>query len=361
MVDINNVIKIAKQKEASTIHLICGMKPILRILGDLVQIEDMNILEEEDIYEIYDYFMRGNVDKDAEFKKTRKLDILYENSIRVNMSYTNEIPTYTLKLIEENLPEFEELGIPDIVKSVINKTQGLILVTGKEDSGKRTTLNVLVDEINQTQNKKIIMLESLLEYKHKSKKSIVVQKEIGVGRDCLTFEDAIKNSIKEDTNVLVVEEVKDKETMDNIIEIAETGRLVIASLNSRTCAETVERIINFYPKEEQNNVKYLLSSLLKLVISQRMLKDKNEKSIFIPEVMLINNSIASIIRKDYFDATEIEEIIQNSPEKGNISLIDSIAKLFLKDKITLEQAKTQIDEKNIETLNRTIMQLKIKK
>ncbi len=364
MVDINNVIKMAKMKEASDIHLICGLKPTLRVERQLVQLADMDLLEEEDMYEIYDYFIMGNIDKDTEFKSSRKLDMLYEHEdicLRVNISYTNEIPTFTLKIVKNMLPTAEELGIPEVAKNAVCNTQGLILVTGKANSGKTTTLNFLVNEINKSQNKKIVILEDLIEYRHISNKSVIVQKEIGKGRDCLNYAEAIKNSMKEDCDVLVIGDIQNKETMNAAIEIADSGYLVIGALNTKTCAETVERIINFYEKEEQVNIKYLIASLLKLVISQRLLKNKEEKLILVPEVMVLDNTIANIIKKEKFDLAQLDDVLSTSSEKGNIGLINSIAKLFVEDKITLEQAKNQIDERNIEILNRTIMQLKIKK
>lgn len=364
MVDINNVIKMAKMKEASDIHLICGLKPTLRVERQLVQLADMDLLEEEDMYEIYDYFIMGNIDKDTEFKSSRKLDMLYEYEdicLRVNISYTNEIPTFTLKIVKNMLPTAEELGIPEVAKNAVCNTQGLILVTGKANSGKTTTLNFLVNEINESQNKKIIILEDLIEYRHISNKSVIVQKEIGKGRDCLNYAEAIKNSMKEDCDVLVIGDIQNKETMNAAIEIADSGYLVIGALNTKTCAETVERIINFYEKEEQVNIKYLIASLIKLVISQRLLKNKEEKLILVPEVMVLDNTIANIIKKEKFDLAQLDDVLSTSSEKGNIGLINSIAKLFVEDKITLEQAKNQIDERNIEILNRTIMQLKIKK
>lgn len=139
MISVDKILEIAKQKDASDIHLICGLKPMLRIMRDLVEIEEMNVLEEEDMYQAYDYFVRGNLDKDAVFKETKKLDASYEFEdirLRVNISYANEVPTFTLRLIKNKLPKYEELGIPDIVRRTIMQPQGLILVTGKTNSRK---------------------------------------------------------------------------------------------------------------------------------------------------------------------------------------------------------------------------------
>ena len=364
MIQMDDILKIAIEKDASDVHLICGLKPMLRIIRDLIPIEECDILTEDDMLEIYDYFIRGNIDKDTTFKKTKKLDTSHEFEnirLRVNISLSNDIPIFTLRLIKEELPQFKDLGVPDIVRRMTFQPQGLILVTGKTNSGKTTTLNALVNEINETQNKKILSLENPIEYKHTSKKSVIVQKEVGVGRDSLCFSDGVKNSLREDCDIVIIGEIRDKETMEAAIETAESGHLVIGTLHTKSCAETIDRMINFYEIRDQATVKYLLSSLLKLVISQRLLKGTDGKLVLVPEVMVVDNIVAGLIRKEKISVSEIEDAIQSNLEKGSIGLINSIAKLFVEEKITLEQAKAQIEEKNIEVLNRTIMQMRIKK
>ena len=364
MIDIDKILSTAKVKDASDIHLICGLKPMLRIRRELIECEGSEELTVEDMNEAYDYFVRGNLDKDEVFKTTIKLDCSYEFEdirLRVNISQADEVPIFTLRLIKNKLPKYEELGVPDIVRRMTYQPQGLILVTGKTNSGKTTTLNALINEINEAQNKKILTLENPVEYKHISKKSIIVQKEIGLGRDCLTFSSGVKNYLREDCDILVIGEIRDRETMEAAIETAEAGHLVIGTLHTKSCAETIDRMVNFYDIRDQQTVKYLISSLLKLVIAQRLLPAKNGKLALVPEVMVVDNIISGIIRKEKISVSEIEDAIQSNSEKGSIGLINSIAELFVDDVITLDQAKAQIEEKNIETLNRTIMQLRIKK
>lgn len=364
MINMDKVLDEAIQKDASDVHLICGNKPMLRIRRNLVEAESANVLTEEDMNEIYDYLVRGNIDKDDVYRKTKRLDASYEYKeirLRVNISVSNEVPVCTLRLIKNTLPEYEELGVPDIVRRMTYQPQGLILVTGKTNSGKTTTLNALVNHINETQNKKILTLENPIEYKHTSKKSIIVQKEVGKGRDVLTFSDGVKNSLREDCDILVIGEIRDKETMEAGIEMAESGHLVIGTLHTKSCAETIDRMINFYEVRDQASIKYLLSSVLKLVISQRLLPGTDGNLVLIPEVMVVDNIVSGIVRKEKISVSEIEDAIQSSSDKGSIGLINSIAEAFVDNRITLEQAKSQIEEKNLETLNRTIMQLKIKK
>ena len=323
--NIDKVLEIAKAKDASDVHLIYGIKPMLRIARDLVPVEEINELTIEDLNEAYDYFIRGNLEKDETFMKSKRLDSSFEFEdirLRVNVSFADEIPTFTLRLIKNELPRYEDLGVPDIVRRMTRQPQGLILVTGKTNSGKTTTLNALINDINETQNKKILTLESPVEYGHTSKKSVIVQKEVGPGRDCLCYSDGVKNSLREDCDIIVVGEIRDRETMDAAIETAEAGHLVIGTLHTKSCAETIDRMINFYDISDQQSVKYLIASLLKLVVSQRLLKGKDGRLVLVPEVMVVDNIVAGIIRKEKISVSEIEDAIQSNLEKGSIGLIN---------------------------------------
>ena len=363
MINIDRILDLAIEKDASDVHLISGLKPMLRIIRDLVEIEEFDVLYDEDMPELYDYFVRGNVEQDSIFKRTKKLDLSAEYSgirLRVNISMSNNVPIFTLRLIKNQLPSFEDLGVPEIVRKMTKEKQGLILVTGKTNSGKTTTLNALVNEINETENKKILTLENPIEYKHTSKKSMIVQKEIGLGKDCLRFSDGVKNALREDCDIIVIGEIRDRETMDAAIETAESGHLVIGTLHTKSCAETIDRIINFYEIRDQMSIKFLLSSILKLVTSQRLLPTRDGHLVLVPEVMVVDNIIGGYIRKEKFSTSEMEDGIQSNADKGNIGLINSVANLFVAGKISREQAQMQIEQKNIEILNKIIIQLENK-
>ena len=363
MIDVDKIIRAAIKKGASDIHLVTGQHPIFRISKALVQYNDVTELKDEEMFEISDFIINGNVDKAKIYEETRKLDTSYVCDgvrLRVNASYANEIPVFTMRIIKNELPPFESLGVPDVVRRMTYQPQGLILVTGKTNSGKSTTLSALIAHINETQNKKILTLESPIEYMHTSKNSLIIQKEVGIGRDCLTYHDGVKNALREDCDVLVIGEIRDKITMEAAIEMAESGHLVIGTLHTKSCAETIDRMINFYEVRDQAQIKYLLSSLLKLVVSQRLLQGKDEKMVLIPEVMVVDNIVSGVIRREKISVSEIEDAIQSGNDKGSVSLIASLAQLVIDGKLTLEQAKGQIEEKNIEILNRTIMQLRIK-
>lgn len=292
MVQIEKILDEAIFRDASDVHLICGNKPILRIIRELLPVNNSEVLTEDDMTEIYDYFIRGNIERDRVFAETRKIDMSFEYRsirLRVNVSVQDDIPLFTLRLIKNTLPPYETLGIPDVVRRTLEQPQGLILVTGKTNSGKTTTLNALIDQINENLNKKILTLENPVEYRHKSKKSIIVQKEIGHGKDTPSFSAGVKNSLREDCDIVVIGEIRDKSTMEAAIETAESGHLVIGTLHTKSCAETLDRMIDFYDVSDQSSIKYLIASLLKLVLSQRLIKGLDGSLILVPEVMVVDS------------------------------------------------------------------------
>ena len=363
MINVNAILKTAKEKDASDIHFINGLVPTYRINRDLVSAEGAPALCEQDMWDIYDFFLKGNLERDKLFKEKKVLDVSDEFEdirLRVNISVSDGVPVITTRLIKSTLPTFEELGVPAIVKKMTAQPQGLMLVTGKTNSGKSTTLNALINNINETQNKKILTLESPVEYKHTSKKSIIVQKEIGRGADIPTYGLGTKNSLREDCDILIVGEIRDRETMEAAIETAESGHLVIGTLHTKSCAETIDRMVNFYDMKDQSTVKVLLASILKLVISQRLLKNKQGTLTLVPEVMVVDNIVAGLIRKEKLNVAEIEDAIQSASENGSIGLINSLSELVVKDIITLEQAQAQVEVKNIPILNKTIQQTRLK-
>lgn len=335
MININKILDEAIEKDASDIHLIVENQPMLRIARALVPAEDTKVLTEQDMSDIYDFLIKGNIEADKVYQETRKLDTTLEYGgvrFRVNISSTNGIPIATLRIIKNTLPKFEDLGVPDIVRRMMYQPQGLILVTGKTNSGKTTTLNALINEINENQNRKIITLENPIEFKHHSKKSVIVQKEVGLGQDTLSFHEGVKNALREDGDILVIGEIRDKVTMEAGIEMAESGHLVLGTLHTKSCAETIDRMINFYEVRDQAQIKYMLSAILKLVVSQRLLPSTDGKLVLVPEVMVVDNIVAGIIRKEKISVSEIEDAIQSSSDKGSIGLINSLAKLFVERK-----------------------------
>ena len=354
MLDINKVIEQAVKKNATDIHLMSDSKPMFRIGNSLVKMECGAALKIEDMNDMYKYFSKENIVKDKSY------DTLYEYNginVGVNVSFSNQVPVYTMKILKNELPEYDELGLPEVLRKMTYQEQGLILVAGNKKSGKTTTLNALVRNINETQNKKIITLEKTIEYTHNKRNSIIIQKQSG--KDFDTYYDGVKNALKEDCDILVIEDIRNKETMDAVLELIEEGCLVIAGINSKSCVDSIDKIMNFYNTKDQAQIKYSLKSFLKLIISQKLLLNANSKMELLSETIVVDSSIKDIFKKEKIEKLEFEKAIQNS--KQSISLIESLAQLYVENKVTLKQAKSQIEEKDFDILNKLIMNKRIQK
>lgn len=360
MVELDYILKTAIDRQASDIHLVNKMRPIFRVNRDLEEMQGVDPLEETDLIDFFETLTKGNQGIIQTYNKEKKIDLNYELDnyrFRVNISSSNNVFVFTLRIIREELPEFRDLGLPDIVRKTALMNQGLILITGKSNSGKTTTLNALVNEINRTVTKKILTLEDPIEYLHKSINCLIVQKEIGNGKDCLSFSDGTYNSLREDCDIIIVGEVRDRETMDAMLEMAESGHMVIGTMHTKSCAETLDRISSFYDLSEQKVIRYIMSSVLRAVVSQRLLKSTNGGLVMAPEIMIVNDVIAGAIRKEKVSKAEIEDAILTSQSKGSLSLIFSLANLVVTNRITLETALSQIEEQNADYLKNTISRM----
>ena len=182
------------------------------------------------------------------------------------------------------------------------------------------------------------------------------QKEIGIFGDCKSFHIGVKNALREDCDVLVIGEIRDKETMDAAIEMAETGHLVIGTLHTNSCAETIDRIINFYTIEEQQTIKHMISSIIKLIVSQRMLKGMYGNLVMVPEVLIVDEQISAIMKRETFNNVDIEDAMLTGREKGNCGLVFALADVVTSGKVTLEQALNEVDIKNQDMLKKVVVQ-----
>lgn len=360
MTDFEVVLKRAVDEKASDIHLIKGLRPVYRINRMLVDVNGSDVLGDAELQDAFCFFTRNSESAKKVFEADNKLDMNFEYAgtrFRVNISKACGSYTVTARIVRNELPQFADLGLPDVVRRLSFLPQGLILVTGKSNSGKSTTLNTLVNEINQSENKKILMLENPIEYIHKPKKCLIVQKEVGVGRDCETFEEGVLNALREDCDVLIIGEIRDRDTMEAAIDMAEAGHLVIGTMHTKSAAETLDRAISFFEIADQLQIKNVMSSVLKAVISQRLIKGKNGNLVMVPEIMVVDDAIAGLLRKENFSKSEIEDAIQSRSERGNISFLNSLAQAIMRNEIDIQYAYTQLDDNSREALNRVIKQL----
>ena len=231
---------------------------------------------------------------------------------------------------------------------------GLVLITGKVNSGKTTTLNAYVQTINNEKNKKIVMLEEPIEHRHTSNKSVIVQKEVGKTGDVPSYYDGVINLLREDADIAIIGEIRDRQTMDAVLDLAESGTLVIGTLHTRSCGETLDRILGLYSPLEQKSIKYILSTVLKAIVSQKLVKDKNGHILMVPEIMITNPTISALIRQEHFSISEIQDTIDRKSGEGMISFERSFARLYDEGKINLNNIKENVEDKQYEYILRLI-------
>lgn len=343
---------------ATDIHLAPNQLPVYRIKRSLLFDESKIPLTEVSLNKILEYFYTVINDLENSFKKFKQVDYSYsfnDHRFRINVSLTKGIPTFSIRVIPNGKIDIRDFGLYDIINKMKKVKSGLILLTGKVNSGKSTTLSAFLQEINSSENKKIVTLEDPIEYEHISDKSIIIQKEIGKESDVMSYHDGLINLLREDSDIAVLGEIRDKETMDVAIDLAESGGLVIGTLHTRSCGETLERIINMYDAVDQLAVKNSISSVLKMVVSQKLIVSTENELLMVPEVMIVNNTLASLIRSEKFSVSEIEDNIHLQGDIGCISFETSFANLYIRGLVTMETIKEQVDDNRLSTVKSLII------
>lgn len=343
--------------KASDIHLVNGKPPVYRVERKLIESEKIEPLMKYDLEGLMEFLVNDSLELVDIFEESKRLDLSYEymgKRFRVNASLAFSIPTFAIRIIENQEIDVRKYKLLELVEIVKKFNSGLVLITGKVNSGKTTTLNAYVQAVNRDRSKKIVMLEEPIEYKHTSKKSIIVQKEVGKTGDIPSYYDGVINLLREDVDIAIVGEIRDRQTMDAVLDLAESGTLVIGTLHTRSCGETLDRILGLYSPMEQRSIKFVLSSVLKAIISQKLIRDKNEHVLMVPEVMVTNSVISALIRQEQFNISEIEDAIDRKSEKGMISFERSFTKLYQDGLITLDNIRENVEEKQYEYIMKLI-------
>ncbi len=345
---------------ATDIHLAPGQVPVYRVNRTLMFDESKLPLSRKSLIMLLDYFGEIISGLKENFELNKQADFSYtysEHRFRINVSNTKGTPTYSIRIIKNDAIDVQGLGILPVIKKMKKINSGLILVTGKVNSGKSTTMNGFIQEVNKESSKKIVTLEDPIEYEHKSDKSIIIQKEIGKQSDVLTYNDGLKNLFREDSDIAVLGEIRDKNTMDVAIDLAESGGLVIGTLHTRSCGETVERIINMYDPADQRTIKGSISSVLKLVVSQRLVISKKGGLLMVPEIMVVTPIIAAQIRQEKFNISEITDSIHTQGAFGSISFEQSFADLYARGLINMDVIKENVDVDKLDMIKNLIINL----
>ena len=334
---LNELLIYTAQNGASDLHLSPGNYPIVRIDGQLMPIASQKILDKTTLEGLV--FELLGEEKKKRFLAEKEIDFSYEQweniRFRVNTYFSRGQVAGTLRLIPNEVKTLEELNIPPIVKLFSKLSQGFVLVVGPNGHGKSTTLAALINLINKERTEKIVTIEDPIEYVFSPEKSIIDQREIY--QDTFSFHKALKSVFRQNINVVMIGEMRDYETMSTAITAAETGHLVLTSLHTNSASQTIERIIDSFPANQQAQIRVQLASTISGVVSQRLIPGIRGGLIPAVEVMIANSAVRSLIRDNR--PRQIDMVIETSQDMGMISLDRSLASLVNRKLISLEKAE----------------------
>ncbi|MDO4773259.1 MAG: PilT/PilU family type 4a pilus ATPase [Bacillota bacterium] len=338
---LDKLLKLAVERKATDIHLCVGIKPLLRINTVLHELEEYSVID--------NYITQGIANEildDIRIKKfmTQKtVDYSYSKSelgrFRMNFYIQRGTPAIAIRSLPMIIPSVDELGLPDVVKQFVMKSKGLILVTGMTGSGKSTTLASLIQYINHQKSVHITTIEDPIEFLHKHNKSLVTQKEIG--NDANDYMSALNATLREDPDVIMLGEMRDKDTITNALTGAETGHLLLSTLHTNSAVKSIDRILDTFSSDSQSQVRSQLATSLEGVISQQLIPGKDgDRLVLACEVLNITPAVRNLIREG--KVYQIPNLLQNTPEEGMISMERSLANLVKAGSISYEEAKIRV-------------------
>lgn len=341
--DIQELLNLTIKNDASDLHLLVGIPPALRIDGVLRYLSNYEPLSPTQIQEMI-FSLLSETQKNV-FSSQKELDFSFGfgggtfgnlGRFRTNIYFQRGYISAAFRFLKPNIRTVDELHLPKVLSSFSDLKQGFILVTGPTGHGKSTTIAAVINEINIKRASHILTIEDPIEYIYPSGKSIISQREINI--DTLSWDKALKSSLREDPDVVLVGEMRDPETISAAITIAETGHLVFSTLHTNSAAQSIDRIIDSFPSDQQAQIKVQLAATLKGIISQRLLPMINGGRVPAVEILTGSSAIATNIREGKTHL--IDSIIQTSTDLGMITLEQSLASLVLAGSISLETAKS---------------------
>jgi twitching motility protein PilT len=339
------------RRRASDLHLQVGLPPMLRVDGSLVPVAGFNPLDEPAIetllFAILDQDQRQILEKDKEFDFSFAFGTL--GRFRVNAYHERGNLAAALRLIPNEIKTISELGVPPVVMNFASYPRGLVLVTGPTGSGKSTTLAALVDKLNSETAQHIITIEDPIEFTHKSKKSVVVQREVHY--DTYSFSAALRSSLRQDPDVVLIGEMRDLETISAAITIAETGHLVLASLHTNSAAQSIDRMIDVFPPHQQSQIRAQLANILMAICSQRLVPAIGGGRVVAAEILIANPAVRNIIREG--KSHQLDAVIQTGADAGMQTMDRTLVGLVQSGVVTYDDARSfAVDVTEFERLMR---------
>ncbi len=347
MVKIDNILKYASSIGASDVHIASETTPLIRFHGELKPIK-MNPLTSKEAFDMIGEIMTP--EQKENFSKNLDIDFCYQvpgiGRFRINVLKQRKGVDAVFRVISPEIPTLEELGLPQVVKDMTEHHQGMVLITGPSGCGKTTTLASMVDYINSRKKVHIVTLEDPIEYIHTNKLASVTQREVHRHTD--SFVSAFRAAMREDPDVILVGEMRDLETISMAITASETGHLVLGTLHTRTAAKAVDRIIDAYPPNQQNQIRTMVSDSLRGVISQQLIPRAHGKGrIMAYEILVANLAIGNLIREG--KSFQIPSLMQIGLKEGMVLMDHSLAKLVKDKSISYEQGLGRAENKKLIT------------
>ncbi len=336
MVSMGELFLLMNERGASDLHLTVGAPPTLRIDGALLPTPFEKLNSETAQTLIYSLL---NDQQRQRFEASNEIDLAFNlrgiGRVRMNVYRQTGSVGAAIRAIPSSFKTFDEIGVPKSILDIMKFPRGLILVTGQTGSGKSTTIASMIDFINETRAAHIVTIEDPIEFVHTHKKSIVNQRE--VGSDTATFSAALRHILRQDPNVILIGELRDLETIQAALNIAETGHLVLATLHTTDCAQTINRIIDVFPQHQLEQVRVQLSFVLQAVLCQQLLSHAaGTGRVLACETLIVNSAARNLIREQKIE--QIQLAIQTGGKVGMQTMNQALADLYLKQKITFQEA-----------------------
>jgi twitching motility protein PilT len=336
-VTIDALLTRMNELEASDLHLTSGSEPVVRVRGQLVRLEDTEKLAPEIVRDLVYGILSTEQQKILETRKS--VDFAYSlpavARFRVNVFFQRSTLGAAFRMIPTQIQSLEELGLPKQLESLAAEPRGLVLVTGPTGSGKSTTLATMIDLINRTRQEHILTIEDPIEFLHWHRSCIVNQRELGT--DTLSFGDALRAALRQDPDVVLVGEMRDLETISTALTAAETGHLVFATLHTQSAPQTIDRIIDVFPAEQQDQVRIQLASTLQGIVTQSLVPTADGRGrVASLEIMFPDDAIRNLIRQGKIE--QIYSVIQTGTGRGMQTMEQALADLVLRKVITREAA-----------------------